>query len=68
MIPSVGDISFYLQTMVNDFTADILLAFGSLAGQIERRNVIQGPWIISPLFQADMAPLKRRESLTSVLE
>nr|KAJ3417820.1 hypothetical protein HK105_000755 [Polyrhizophydium stewartii] len=30
MIPNVGDISFYLQTMINDFTSDLLLAFGSL--------------------------------------
>ena len=29
MIPNIGDLSFYLQTMINDFTADMLLAFGS---------------------------------------
>ena len=50
MIPSVGNISFYMQTMINDFTADLLLAFGSLAGQIERRSVIHGPILASPLF------------------
>ncbi|KAL5039848.1 hypothetical protein BDV3_003227 [Batrachochytrium dendrobatidis] len=51
MIPNVGNISFYLQTMIADFTADLLLAFGSLAGQIERRSLINGPVMISPLFQ-----------------
>jgi hypothetical protein len=30
MIPTVGDAKFYLQNIINDLTADILLAFGSL--------------------------------------
>ncbi|KAI8929144.1 transport protein Trs120 or TRAPPC9 TRAPP II complex subunit-domain-containing protein [Entophlyctis helioformis] len=51
MIPNVGDISFYLQTMINDFTADLLIAVGSLAGQIERRTMISGPLMMSPLIQ-----------------
>ncbi|KAH6576807.1 hypothetical protein BASA62_001258 [Batrachochytrium salamandrivorans] len=53
MIPNVGDVPFYLQTMINDFTADLLLALGSLAGQIERRSIINGPVMISPLFQSN---------------
>ena len=30
MIPNVGDVLFYLHTMLNDLTSDILVAFGSL--------------------------------------
>lgn len=52
MIPNVGDISFYLQTMMNDFTADLLLAMSLMAGQLERKTLIQGPIIISPFFAA----------------
>jgi hypothetical protein len=50
MIPNVGDVSFYLQTMINDFTSDILLALGLFAGQVERKTSILGPIIISPSF------------------
>ncbi|KAI8896985.1 TRAPP II complex [Globomyces pollinis-pini] len=50
MIPNVGDTHFYLKTMISDFTQDIFLTFGSLAGTIERKTMIQGPIIISPNF------------------
>ena len=50
MIPNAGDVSFYLQTMINDFTSDILLALGLFAGQVERKTSIVGPIIISPAF------------------
>ena len=60
MIPNVGDIGFYLQTMVGDFTADLLLALSLMAGQLERKTLVQGPVIISPFFTSagDSAPLE----------
>ncbi|KAL2915792.1 hypothetical protein HK105_204739 [Polyrhizophydium stewartii] len=61
MIPNVGDISFYLQTMINDFTSDLLLAFGSLAGQIERRSMISGPLMVSPMLQLANPPQQQQQ-------
>ncbi|KAJ3273986.1 hypothetical protein HDV01_003656 [Terramyces sp. JEL0728] len=54
MIPNVGDISFYLQTMINDFTTDLLTGFSSLATQLEKRTVIQMPLLISQTFQQEV--------------
>jgi hypothetical protein len=56
MIPNVGDINFYLKEMINDLTSDLLLAFGSLAGQLELRTAINGPFILAPQFSADINP------------
>lgn len=53
MIPNVGDMTFYLHTMMNDFTADLLLALSLMAGQLERKTMIQGPVIISPFFSSN---------------
>lgn len=52
MIPNVGDISFYLQTMMSDYTADLLLAMSLMAGQLERKTTIVGPIIVSPFFSS----------------
>ncbi|KAJ3364329.1 hypothetical protein HDU91_002647 [Kappamyces sp. JEL0680] len=57
LIPHVGDMSFYIQTMINDFTADILLAMGLMAGQLERKSSIVGPVLVSPLFSTGDGPL-----------
>ncbi|KAJ3259683.1 hypothetical protein HK103_001944 [Boothiomyces macroporosus] len=54
MIPNVGDISFYLQTMINDLTTDLLTGFSSLANQLEKRSVIQMPLLISQTFQQEV--------------
>ncbi|KAI8803231.1 transport protein Trs120 or TRAPPC9 TRAPP II complex subunit-domain-containing protein [Cladochytrium replicatum] len=43
MIPNVGQLSFYLTTMINDFASEMLTAFGGLAAQIEKRTIINGP-------------------------
>ncbi|KAI8916253.1 transport protein Trs120 or TRAPPC9 TRAPP II complex subunit-domain-containing protein [Gorgonomyces haynaldii] len=69
MIPNVGDLSFYLQTMINDFTGDIFLGLGSMIGQLERKTMINGPVMIAPQFGLDAAsPSKRDQVLqTSVL-
>ncbi|KAJ3313765.1 hypothetical protein HDV04_001569 [Boothiomyces sp. JEL0838] len=54
MIPNVGDVSFYLQTMINDLTTDLLTGFSSLANQLEKRSVIQMPLLISQTFQQEV--------------
>ncbi|KAJ3403166.1 hypothetical protein HDV05_008038, partial [Chytridiales sp. JEL 0842] len=43
VVPNEGQLSFYLQKLVNGFTTDLLMAFGALAHQIEQRPVILGP-------------------------
>ncbi|KAJ1562237.1 Trafficking protein particle complex subunit 9, partial [Nowakowskiella sp. JEL0078] len=50
MIPNVGQLNFYLSTMINDFATDMLVAFGNLAQQYERRPMIPGPHLVSPLL------------------
>jgi hypothetical protein len=50
MIPNVGNMAFYMQTMINDFTADILFAMSLMAGQLERKTMVAGPIMISPFF------------------
>lgn len=50
MIPHVGDISFYISTMINDFAKDLIIQFGLLITSIERKSIIQGPILIAPPF------------------
>ncbi|KAJ3384042.1 hypothetical protein HDU92_003791 [Lobulomyces angularis] len=49
MIPNVGHLDFYLNTMMTDFSSELLGALGTFATQIEKRNLISGPIMISPL-------------------
>jgi hypothetical protein len=65
MIPNVGDITFYLSTMIQDFTRDLLIAFGLLAGQLERKTVIQGPILVAPPFLEANSPLKDQSDNSS---
>jgi tetratricopeptide (TPR) repeat protein len=65
MIPNVGDITFYLSTMIQDFTRDLLVAFGLLAGQLERKTVIQGPILVAPPFLEANSPLKDQNDNSS---
>jgi hypothetical protein len=41
--PSVGDLSFYMTTMLQDMVTDLLLEMGEWAGRLERKPVITGP-------------------------
>ncbi|KAI9193335.1 TRAPP II complex [Polychytrium aggregatum] len=43
MIPNVGQLSFYLTTMINDFSSELLVSLGGLADRLEKRSLIPGP-------------------------
>ncbi|TPX35810.1 hypothetical protein SeMB42_g07142 [Synchytrium endobioticum] len=49
MIPNVGDVTFYLNTMMQDFASELLKTFGNLASLIEKIPVIVGPTMPSPI-------------------
>ncbi|KAI8907040.1 TRAPP II complex [Powellomyces hirtus] len=42
-------LSFYLQTQVNDLANELLIAFGNMAAHAEKRPMINGPIMSSPL-------------------
>lgn len=67
MIPNVGETSFYLQTMLNDFTSDFIMALGLYAGQLEHKTAIPGPIIISPLFEASSPSGDENGSMMALL-
>lgn len=43
MIPNVGNMSFYMSTMICDFASEILDQFASIAERIEKLNVLESP-------------------------
>lgn len=43
MIPNVGNISFYMSTMICDFASEILTQFGSLAKRIQNLSILESP-------------------------
>nr|CAG8537919.1 7314_t:CDS:10 [Entrophospora candida]CAG8549502.1 2812_t:CDS:10 [Entrophospora candida] len=45
MFPDVGNMTFYMTTMISDFANNILTEFGTLASAIESKNVIHSPKI-----------------------
>ncbi|CAB4432069.1 unnamed protein product [Rhizophagus irregularis] len=48
MIPNVGEMNFYMSTMISDFANNILTEFGNLATDIEKRQIIYSPKIPTP--------------------
>ncbi|CAG8526638.1 6126_t:CDS:10 [Ambispora leptoticha] len=47
MIPNVGNMGFYMSTMICDFASDILTEFGNVAAAIEKKSIIDSPKISS---------------------
>ncbi|RIB16973.1 TRAPP II complex [Gigaspora rosea] len=45
MIPNVGNLGFYMSTMISDFASNILTEFGALATSIEKKSIIHSPKI-----------------------
>jgi hypothetical protein len=43
MIPNVGNMSFYMSTMICDFASEILDQFASIAERIEKLTVLESP-------------------------
>ncbi|KAJ3160687.1 hypothetical protein HDU86_000446 [Geranomyces michiganensis] len=43
-------LSFYLQTQINDLANELLVAFGNMAAHAEKRPMINGPLMNSPLI------------------
>ncbi|KAI9478517.1 MAG: TRAPP II complex [Benjaminiella poitrasii] len=43
MIPNVGNMSFYMSTMICDFASEILEQFGAIAKNIENLQVLESP-------------------------
>jgi hypothetical protein len=43
MIPNVGNMSFYMSTMICDFASEILDQFASIAERIEKLNALESP-------------------------
>ncbi|KAI7862240.1 TRAPP II complex [Spinellus fusiger] len=43
MIPNVGNMSFYMSTMICDFASEILTQFSNIAARIERLQVLESP-------------------------
>ncbi|KAI9025957.1 TRAPP II complex [Phycomyces nitens] len=43
MIPNVGNMSFYISTMICDFASEILTQFATIAGRIESLQVLESP-------------------------
>lgn len=43
MIPNVGNMSFYMSTMICDFASEILDQFASIAARIEKLTVLESP-------------------------
>ncbi|KAI8592489.1 TRAPP II complex [Geranomyces variabilis] len=43
-------LSFYLQTQINDLANELLVAFGNMAAHAEKRPMINGPLLTSPLI------------------
>ncbi|RCH96060.1 hypothetical protein CU098_003187, partial [Rhizopus stolonifer] len=43
MIPNVGNMSFYMSTMMCDFASDILELFGTLAHRIQNTTMLESP-------------------------
>ncbi|KAJ3091168.1 Trafficking protein particle complex subunit 9 [Quaeritorhiza haematococci] len=44
MIPNVGQLAFYLQTVINDFSSELLGSIANLAERTINRPMIQGPY------------------------
>ncbi|CAG8455040.1 13226_t:CDS:10 [Acaulospora morrowiae] len=45
MIPNVGNMEFYISTMISDYANNILTEFGNLAAKIEKKSIIYSPKI-----------------------
>ncbi|KAG0167730.1 hypothetical protein DFQ30_005723 [Apophysomyces sp. BC1015] len=43
MIPNVGNMSFYMSTMICDFASEILNQFSTIAARIERLQILESP-------------------------
>lgn len=43
MIPNVGNMSFYMSTMICDFASEILDQFASIAERIEKLHALESP-------------------------
>ncbi|KAJ3281136.1 hypothetical protein HK104_000185 [Borealophlyctis nickersoniae] len=51
MIPNdPNKLLFYLSTQINDFASEMLSGFGDLASNFEKRSMISGPVMLSPLL------------------
>ncbi|TPX33913.1 hypothetical protein SmJEL517_g03387 [Synchytrium microbalum] len=53
MIPNVGDVSFYLNTMMSDFSSEILKAFGNMAAHFEKKQLIVAPNMVLAVLQPE---------------
>ncbi|KAI9313933.1 TRAPP II complex [Dichotomocladium elegans] len=63
MIPNVGNMSFYMSTMICDFASEILSQFSVLASRIEHLPLLESPmpraYYVAPRFDSNntMAPI-----------
>lgn len=43
MIPNVGNMNFYMKTMICDFASSLLTSFGNMAEDLEKKQIIESP-------------------------
>ncbi|KAI8877388.1 Trs120-domain-containing protein [Backusella circina FSU 941] len=67
MIPNVGNMSFYMSTMICDFTSEILNQFALIAGRIEKLNVLESPIPTSTHVPTRSKPSNRQSSPPSLV-
>ncbi|CAG8520418.1 10913_t:CDS:10, partial [Ambispora gerdemannii] len=63
MIPNVGNMGFYMSTMICDFASDILTEFGNVAAAIEKKSIIDSPKIPSSNSQNSLPTPQTRHTL-----
>lgn len=56
MIPNVGNMSFYMSTMICDFASEILEQFAILANRIQKLEILE-----SPLPTSNHIPARREQ-------
>ncbi|KAI8078551.1 TRAPP II complex [Thamnidium elegans] len=62
MIPNVGNMSFYMSTMICDFASEILDQFASIAERIEKLSALESPipagYVPRKILPSSSSPLK----------
>ncbi|KAF7727378.1 hypothetical protein EC973_007621 [Apophysomyces ossiformis] len=56
MIPNVGNMSFYMSTMICDFASEILNQFSAIAGRIERLQMLESPIMLHQRSEYKIVP------------
>ncbi|KAI8991231.1 TRAPP II complex [Mycotypha africana] len=65
MIPNVGNMSFYMSTMICDFASEVLDQFAFIAERIERLTLLKSPHQATFLFSGPTSPGWLRKQTTN---